>query len=114
VQEFARRMVNDHIKANDRLIGLAKKDGIVVPDKLDQEHKLMRDRLNAANGAEFDLVYIAGQVADHQKAAQLLEHEIGSGQDVELISFASETLPVVLEHLRGAQEIQAELTGKAL
>jgi putative membrane protein len=53
-------------------------------------------------------------VADHQKTAQLLEYEIGSGQDVELKSFASATLPVVLEHLRGAQEIQAELTGKAL
>jgi putative membrane protein len=114
VKEFARRMVDDHGKANERLIGLAKEDGIAVPDKLDQEHKALRDRLNAANGAEFDRVYMAAQVADHQKTAQLLEHEIGSGQDVELIRFASDALPVVLLHLRTAQEIQAELTGKAL
>ena len=114
VKEFARRMVDDHSKANDRLIGLAKEDGIAVPDKLDREHEAMRDRLNAASGTEFDLAYVAGQVADHQKTAQLLEHEIGSGQDVELIGFASDTLPVVLQHLRTAQEIQAELTGKAL
>ena len=114
VKEFARRMVDDHSKANERLIGLAKEDGIAVPDKLDPEHEAMRDRLNAASGAEFDLAYVAGQVADHQKTAQLLEHEIGSGQDVELKSFASDTLPVVLQHLRTAQEIQAELTGKAL
>jgi putative membrane protein len=114
VKEFARRMVDDHGKANDRLIGLAKKDGIAVPDKLDQEHETMRDRLNAASGTEFDLAYVAEQVADHQKTAQLLEHAIGSGQDVELIRFASDTLPVVLQHLRIAQEIQAELTGKAL
>jgi putative membrane protein len=114
VKEFARRMVDEHGKANDRLIGLAKKDGIAVPDNLDQEHEAMRDRLEVANGAEFDLAYVEGQVADHQKTAQLLEYEIGSGQDAELKSFASDTLPVVLEHLRAAQEIQAELTGKAL
>jgi putative membrane protein len=74
----------------------------------------MRDRLTAASCVELDLAYIAGQVADHQKTAQLLEHEIGSGQDLELIGFASDTLPVVLQHLRAAQEIQAELTGKAM
>jgi putative membrane protein len=114
VKEFARRMVEDHGKANDQLSGLAKEDGIPVPEKLDQEHQAMQERLKAASGADFDLAYLAGQVADHQKTAQLLEHEIGSGQDVELKSFASETLPVVLQHLRGAQDIQAELTGKAL
>jgi putative membrane protein len=106
-------MVDDHGKAKDRLIGLAKKDGIAVPDKLDEEHQAMRDRLNAATGIEFDLAYMAGQVAEHQKAAQFLEHEIGSGQDIELKNFASDALPVVLEHLRAAQEIQAEMTGKA-
>jgi putative membrane protein len=51
VKEFARRMVEDHSKANDRLIGLAKKDGFTVPDKLDQEHKAMRNQLEAASGA---------------------------------------------------------------
>ena len=50
VKEFARRMVDDHGKANDRLIGLAKEDGIAVPkDKLDQEHEAMRQRLTTAN-----------------------------------------------------------------
>jgi putative membrane protein len=113
VKDFARRMVEDHTKANDRLIGLAKEDGIAVPEELDAEHKAMRDRLEALSGAEFDLAYIQGQVADHQKTAQLLEHEIGSGQDVELKSFASEILPVVLGHLEMAQSIEAEMTGKA-
>jgi putative membrane protein len=65
------------------------------------------------SGAAFDRAYIAGQVADHQKTAQLLEYEIGSGQDVELKTFASEILPIVLEHLQIAKDIQAQLTGSA-
>jgi putative membrane protein len=73
----------------------------------------MRDRLQALNGPEFDLAYLEGQVIEHQKAAQLLEYEIGSGQHVALKNFATETLPVVLEHLRSAQDLQAEMAGKA-
>ena len=114
VKDFARLMVEDHSKANDLLISLAKEDGIAVPGELDQEHKAMRDRIEATSGTEFDRAYLQGQVVDHQKTSQLLEYEIGSGQDIELKSFASEILPVVLQHLRMAQEIQAELTGKAL
>ena len=109
VKEFARRMVDDHGKANDRLIGLAKEDGIAVPKELDEEHKAMRQRLTTANGAEFDLAYLQGQVIEHQKTVQLLEYEIGSGQDTDLKSFAAEILPIVLQHLRAAQALQAEL-----
>jgi putative membrane protein len=111
VKGFARRMVEDHSKANERLISLAKEDGIAVPDELDDEHKAMRAQLESLSGAEFDLNYIQGQVVDHQKTVQLLEYEIGSGQDVELKSLASEILPVVLGHLEMAQSIQAEITG---
>jgi putative membrane protein len=114
VKEFARRMVDDHSKANDRLIGLAKEDGIAVPKEVDEEHKAMRQRLTTANGAEFDLAYLQGQVIEHQKTVQLLEYEIGSGQDTDLKNFAAEILPIVLQHLRAAQALQAEMTGKAL
>jgi putative membrane protein len=103
-------MVEDHTKANDRLLGLAKQDGIVPPDELDREHRAMR--AEKASGDEFDRAYVQGQVQEHQKTAQLLEWEIGSGQDAELKSFASETLPVVLQHLRMARNVEAQVTGK--
>jgi putative membrane protein len=113
VKEFGGLMIADHGKANEQLIGLAKEDGIAVPHELDAEHEAMRARLESLSGAEFDLAYLQGQVVDHQKTVQLLEYEIGSGQDVELKSFASEILPVVLQHLRVAQDIQAEMTANA-
>ena len=112
LKDFGRRMVEDHGKANDKLEGLAKDDGIPLPDKIDPEHAAMHDRLAGLSGAEFDRAYLAGQLADHQKTAQLLEYEIGSGQDADLKSFASEALPIVLQHLRMAQDIQAEMAGE--
>ncbi|WP_292392878.1 hypothetical protein [Mesorhizobium sp.] len=45
---------------------------------------------------------------------QLLEWEIGSGQDTDLQHFGSDTLPTVLEHLRMARDIKAKLASQAL
>jgi putative membrane protein len=112
VKDFARRMVEDHAKANERLSALAKQAGITPPPQLDQEHRAMQEHLGGLSGAAYDRAYIQGQLRAHQKTAQLLEWEIGSGQDEQLKSFAAETLPVVLRHLRTAQGIAAELTGK--
>lgn len=113
VKDFARRMVEDHTKANDRLMGLAKQDGIMLPDELDREHRAMRAEFEKASGDEFDRAYIQKQVQEHQKTAQLLEWEIGSGQDAQLKSFASETLPVVLQHLQMARNVEAQMKSKA-
>ncbi|WP_407180139.1 DUF4142 domain-containing protein [Bradyrhizobium sp. STM 3562] len=113
VQEFAQQMIQDHGGANDRLSALAQADGIRLPAGLDAEHAAMRRQLEQASGAEFDRAYIQGQMIDHQKAAQLLEYEIGSGENAELKNFASDILPVVLRHLRMAQAIAAGLYGAA-
>jgi putative membrane protein len=111
VKEFARQMVDDHGKANDKLIPLAKANEVPLRKDLDMDHRVMRDELAKVSGKDFDIIYIRGQVHDHQKTAQLLEWEIGSGQDPRVRSYATAILPTVLTHLRHAQMIQAELTG---
>ncbi|TIT42294.1 MAG: DUF4142 domain-containing protein, partial [Mesorhizobium sp.] len=73
------------------------------------EHERQRAELEKLYGAKFDIAYISGQITDHQKTVQLLEWEIGSGQDADLQHFASETLPTVLDHLQLARDIKAEL-----
>jgi putative membrane protein len=112
VKNFGQRMVKDHGKANDQLMGLAKEDGIPLPEKLDPEHMAIHDRLAGLSGATFDQAYVQAQIADHQQTAQLFEYEIGSGQDADLKNFASEALPIVLSHLQLAQRLQADMAGK--
>jgi putative membrane protein len=113
VRDFGRQMVRDHGKANDRLAELAKAAGIVLPDELNTEHQAIHDRLEGLKGDDFDHAYIATQIADHQVTAQLLEYEIGAGQDEGLKGFAAETLPVVFEHLRMAQGLATEMSAQA-
>ena len=50
---------------------------------------------------------------DHQQTVQLLEFEVGSGQDPALKQFAVQTLPVVMRHLQMAQAIATETEGVA-
>ncbi|MBV9695826.1 MAG: DUF4142 domain-containing protein [Gammaproteobacteria bacterium] len=47
----------------------------------------------------------------HQQAAQLLEYEIGSGQDDRVRGFAAPTLPTVMDHLEQAQQLLAHAQG---
>jgi len=113
VERFASRMIEDHVKANEQLASLAKAGDIPLPKSLDPEHEATRSKLEKLTGKEFDQAYLQGQVVDHQKTAQLLEHEIGSGQDPALKTFASETLPTVLDHLQMARDIQMQLRGES-
>lgn len=113
VKEFAQAMLHDHSDANSKLKVLADSAKIPLPDALDADHKAIRQKLDTVEGHAFDVAYIRAQIIDHQKAAQLLAWEIGSGQDAQLQQYAAATLPVVMTHLRMAQNIASALTGQA-
>lgn len=114
VSDYARMMRDDHSAANRNLATLAGRRDVVLPKDLNPEHQATRARLQGLDGAVFDLEYMRSQVADHQKATQLLIWEIGSGQDAELQQFAARTLPVVLEHLRMARALADQLAQEQL
>jgi putative membrane protein len=112
VKEFARRMVEDHTKANEQLVKLANHAGIALPGELDPEHKAMKATLDQVSGTAFDLMFMQGQVVDHQKTATLLLWEIDQGQEAELQRFAAATLPIVLAHLEHAKALAVQLNAK--
>ena len=106
VEHIARLVIE-----GQQLMSLAKQANTPPAGSLDEEHQGVRANLEKLSGRPFDLAYIDGQIQDHQKTAQLLEWEIGSGQDPALKKFASEALPTVLQHLRLAQDLKTQLTG---
>jgi putative membrane protein len=110
VKDFARQMVAGHAKASDSLGSLEKTTNMAAPKDLDMDHKVVRAQLSALKGAAFDQAYVRAQIMDHQKTAQLLEWEIGSGQSDQVKAYAKATLPIVLDHLQHAQMLLTELT----
>ena len=114
VKEFGRRMIEDHGKANERLIGLAKEDGIAVPRRArrraqgdarparEPERRRVRPRLPSG----------AGGGSPEDGAAPGIRDRLGPGcraQELRCRDLAGRA-PASAQT---AQDIQAELTGKA-
>jgi putative membrane protein len=104
-------MAQDHSATATKLSAAAKPAGIPVPTAPGPDQKATRASLEGLQGAAFDAVYLQAQLIEHQKTVQLLEWEIGSGQEASLQRLAMETLPVVLDHLAMVQALIAETRG---
>ena len=113
VKRFARRMVDDHGRANARLADAAGGVKLVLPSQPSAEQQAAQARLEGLDGAAFDAAYLDHQRVTHQKTVQLLLWELNSGQTPALQQHAADSLPVVLDHLEHVQYLQAELLGAA-
>jgi putative membrane protein len=113
VKRFARRMLVEHTQANGQLASAARQSSLEPPSQPSAEHKAMHAQLASLEGAAFDDAYMRGQLVEHQKTVQLLQWEMGSGQDPALQRFAATALPAVLDHLAEVQQVQSQLAGSA-
>ena len=68
VKAFARRLLEDHGKAEAELQAQAKGSGAAVPTKLDHDHQARLTALRGKSGADFDKAYIADQGENHSNA----------------------------------------------
>ena len=107
VKSFAGRMIADHTKTSTQLKAiLASKSGLTAPKTVDAEHRALLSHLRAANGAAFDRLYTQQQLEAHQQAVMLFTSESQSGKDANLKKFASDTLPMLQQHLSIARPLQ--------
>jgi putative membrane protein len=104
-------MVDDHGKASTELKALADKKGLSVPADLDSKHAQLRDRLAKLNGADFDKAYANEMVKDHKKDVADFKREAKGAKDADLKAWAEQTLPTLEDHLKQAQDMQAQVKG---
>jgi putative membrane protein len=104
VREFGARMVADHSRANTELKSIAGQKGIQLPSDLNSEQKSEVDKLAKMSGAEFDKEYMSAMVKDHETDVKDFQTEASEGNDPEIKSFASKTLPILQGHLQMARD----------
>jgi putative membrane protein len=106
LRKFAEHMVNDHSRLSHKLKDTLKSANVAVtpPAKLDQAHEEKLAQLRSASGDQFDRAYREMQLEGHKEALKLHTDYSKSGDNEALKRFASETAPVVQQHLN---EIQA-------
>jgi len=108
---FTREAIRDHLQTEDTLSKLAEGGGITIPEQLDDvELRRIRDALGGLSGPEFDIEYLRMQIQNHQRLAQLMEYEIGSGEDAQVRRFASDTLPWLFMHLATDRDVLDQIS----
>jgi putative membrane protein len=106
VHHFAQRMIDDHSKVNQQLASLATHQHLRLPKQAMGEDADTVKRLSALSGAEFDRAYAAAMVQDHQKDIRDFETESAHGGVPQFKTLATVTGPVLLEHLKMAEDLQ--------
>jgi putative membrane protein len=109
VKDFGQKMVNDHAKANQELMAIAKEKGIVLPTAVSRERSEHMADLNSKSGAEFDKDYMDMMVNDHKSTVQLFETAAEHATDAEIKAFAVKTLPSLKQHLKSAELLKNSL-----
>lgn len=110
VKSFARRMVEDHGKAEKELHSLAEQKGVSLPDGLTEEQQKQINELTGQKGEEFDSTYAAQiGVKAHNEAVSLFEEASKHAKDDDVKAFAEKTLPVLKEHQKMANKLHEDI-----
>lgn len=108
VKDFAKRMVDDHSKANDELKSLAQKKGYTLPTTMSPNGKALKAKLEKLSGEKLDRAYMTNMVADHTKDVAEFRSESKTGNDPEIKSWAGQTLTTLESHLQQAKQVAAK------
>ncbi|GMA13895.1 hypothetical protein GCM10025871_02260 [Deinococcus metallilatus] len=110
IKSFAKQMIQDHTKASQALKSVASKLGATVPTTLSGPKTQILTTLRGQQGNTFDRTYIDAQVMAHEQAVNLFRDYIAwslrSGGNASLRAHATQTLPVLREHLQRAMNLQ--------
>jgi putative membrane protein len=91
-------MVTEHTKANNELKTLVASKNIPLPTSLSEEGQKEYDKLSKKEGKDFDKAYTHCMVKGHKKAICKFKKEAKKGDDAELKSWASNTIPALEHH----------------
>lgn len=105
VKQFGKRLEEDHSKANQELMDIAKKNGVNVPASLDKKHQAQVEKMSKVKPDEFDRRFAKEMVDDHEKDVKKFRRQAEKGQNAELKQFAGKTTPILEEHLKMARDL---------
>jgi putative membrane protein len=108
IQAFARTMVNDHRRAQDKLRAIAADTKIALPAMVDEKHQELKDSLKRAAPGEFDAGYVKAIVSGHDQAVALFDAAAQSKTlPRPLQRYAVEMLPLIRDHRNAAYTLQS-------
>lgn len=118
VKKFSDRIIDDHKKADEMVMDLAKRKNIDIkaedskmnqnPGPMMKEHQATMDKLKSLKGAEFDREYAKAMVKDHETVIGRLAAARTTIKDPDITALIDKLMPTLKEHLAMAQKLQAQ------
>jgi putative membrane protein len=104
---FASQMVTDHTKTSSEIKGMVSggKVKAELPTAMDSSHQSKLDKLKSLEGKDFDKQYASDQVSAHKDAVNLFDRYAKGGDNADLKSWASKTVPALKHHLDMAEKL---------
>lgn len=112
IKAFARLMVDDHTAIESRLAAVANAEKASLPEGVGQDGKDTHDKLDPLTGSAFDSAFLKAQIKDHENDLKRFGHEASTTKNESLRQYASETGPLLEQHLALAQAVQTSLGDK--
>ena len=114
VKAFAQQMMGDYTLIGAVMQQIAQARGVALPAELSVMDTGMLRLLGTTAGAEFDARYLdTFGVQAHRQSVEQFRQALQSPPDADVGLFAQQALPVLEQHLQGAQEVQAAAAGAA-
>lgn len=104
VRAFAQQMIDDHTKANEELMQIAKNKNLEVATESEMKNKVKSYILKQREGESFDEAYANNQVTAHKEAIELFKSGLNTG-DEDINAYAKRTLPKLEQHLKVAEAL---------
>ncbi|OZI21559.1 DUF305 domain-containing protein [Bordetella genomosp. 9] len=117
VKKFAEQMIQDHTKANQELMALAKQKGYTPPNEPSIMQRTELKALSATSGTTFDKMYVSRiGVAAHEDTVKMFQKAASDAKDPDIKAWAAKMLPALQHHLEMAnalhQKVDAESKAK--
>jgi putative membrane protein len=113
LQAYARKMRDEHWRAQEKLRTVAGDMKLALPAMTDKKHQDAKGELKRASADEFDAGYVKAIVSGHDEAVALYDAAAASKTLPQpLQRYANEVLPIVKKHRDAAYTLQARLAAK--
>ncbi|MFL5815156.1 MAG: DUF4142 domain-containing protein [Bdellovibrionia bacterium] len=109
VKDFANRMVQDHTQMDQQIRHWASLNGVTLSTAPSKDGQELKGRLAKESGKSYDQEYVRSMLEDHKKDVSELQKFMAAHPDSSLKSIVTQTLPILENHLRVAENVAGKL-----
>lgn len=116
VRDYARQLVEDHRRSDERLTDLAQRKGIDLSapgtfagDRPGSDDEGQADELRNAHGREFDRQFVRTMERTHERLIAQLQRASDRIQDPDIRQFVDHTTAHLQEHRQRAEDLRRDL-----